>query len=200
MDVELLSKAGIKGGSARKHHWTDEEREIVRRDYNGHNDSAQAIAAKLGVTFCAVKGKIQELGIAQDKSLRWTLKEETGLREWITQYTPRTIAEKMGRSINSVVVKSKRLGLSRRVRDGWYTEREVAEICGVDHKKVQQWIDNGALKASWHSGVKPCNKGSAYWHICEKDLRAFIIAHSYELIGRNVDLFTIVNLIAVRNL
>ena len=193
--VALLSKDGIKGGSARKHHWTDEERDIVRRDYNGHNASAHSIAARMGVTFCAVKGKVQELGIALDKSPRWTPAEEADLREWITQYAPPTVAEKLGRSINSVVVKSRRLGLSRRIRDGWFTKREVAEICGVDHKKVGQWIDTGALKASWHTDIKPCKEGSACWHICEEDLRAFIIAHSYELIGRNVDLFTIVNIL-----
>ena len=53
---EVLSAAGAKGGKQPKHQWTDEEREIVRRDYKGTNASSQAIAARIGVTMCAVKG------------------------------------------------------------------------------------------------------------------------------------------------
>ena len=195
MNGLTLVAAGIKGGLALKHKWTDEEREIVRRDYRGTNKSAYQIAARLGVTTCAIKGQVQNLGIAQDKSPRWSAKEIELLQELITQHAPITIARILHRSVNSVVVKSKRLGLSRRVRDGWYTKRDVCEILGVDHHWVQSRIDNGSLKANYHTDQKPQKNGMAMWHILEADLRKFILEHSFELMGRNVDLFTIVNII-----
>ena len=175
-----------------KHYWTKEERAIVRRDYNGHNLSAQRVAVKLGVTLCAVKGQVQKMGIAMDKSPRWTDKEVEILGEMITRYSPLTIARRLHRSVNSVVVKSKRLGLSRRVRDGWFTKKEVCEILGVAHKKVQGYIDREELKASYHTGKKPQKNGMAMWHIETKDLKEFINLNAGDFQGRNVDLMTIV--------
>lgn len=43
---EVLTLAGIKGGTAPKHHWTEEELAIVRRDYKGTSQSA-SIMSKL---------------------------------------------------------------------------------------------------------------------------------------------------------
>jgi len=185
----------------RGHKWTDEERDIVRRDYDGTNRSAHLIAAKLSsmtgdkITLNAVKGQVQRMGLAVSKGRRWTPREVEILADMITQYAPITIARRLNRSVNSVVVKSKRLGCSRLVRDGWYTKREVCEVLGVDHRKVQRWIDAGELKASYHHGHRPQKGGASAWHIAESDLRSFIINHSFELVGRNVDLFQIVGIL-----
>jgi len=198
----ILTEAGKKGGKAHKHKWTDEEKDIVRRDYNGHNESAYRIAERLThitgerITFGAVKGQAARMGILQVKSPRWTDKEIEILAEMITQYSPETIARRLHRNVNAVVNKSKKLHYSRRAHDGWYTQQEVSEILGADHRKVQKWIDSGELRASWHNGVRPQKGGGACWHITEKALVDFIIDHSYELTGRNVDLFAIVNILA----
>jgi len=178
-----------------KHSWTESERDIVRRDYDGHVLSALRIASKIGVTLFAVKGQVGIMGLAMDKSPRWTDREVETLREMITQYSPITIARRLHRSVNSVVVKSKRLGLSRRVRDGWFTKKEVCEILGVDHKKIQGYIDKGELKASWHTERKPQKNGMALWHIETKDLREFIKKNIGDFQGRNVDLVVIVWLV-----
>ena len=178
-----------------RHKWTDGERDIVRRDYDGTNKSAWIIANKLDVTFCAVKGQVQRMGIAQDKSPNWTESEIEILTKNITRYSTVTIARKLHRSINSVVLKAKRLGLSRRIRDDWYTKRDVCNILGVDHKKIQHWIDWGELKASYHHGYRPQKNGSGSWHVDKSHLRAFIISHSVELTGRNVDLFLVLQVL-----
>ena len=199
--VAKLVQAGIKGGNTHKHKWTDDERDIVRRDYDGTNKTAYLIAIRLSyitgdkITFYAVKGQAAKMGIMQDKSPDWTDSEIKILTEMIYQYSPIAIAKRLHRSLNAVVVKSKRLGLKRRFRDGWYTKKEVCEILGVDHHKVQKWIDSGDLKAQWHTGVKPTQNGGACWHIGDWALRDFIIKHSFELIGRNVDLFQIVEIL-----
>ncbi len=195
MSSSSLSEVGRKGGSALKHRWTEEELEIVRRDYKGTNASSQAIASKLGVTLAAVKGKAAVMGIMQVKSPAWTEAEEETLAELITRYAPHFIAKKLHRSVNAVVVKSKRMGLSRRCRDGWFTKKEVCELLGVDHKKIQGYIDRGKLKASWHGELKPQQNGTAMWHINAGDLREFIIKNIGAFQGRNVDLLLIVWLI-----
>jgi len=197
-----FSEMEYRGGSSPKHHWLESERDIVRRDYDGTNKSAQLIAENLShmtgecVTLNAVKGQVSKLGLAIDKSRRWTPKETDALTEMITEYAPLTIAKKLHRSVNSVVLKSKRLGLSRRVRNDWYTQKEVCEILGVDHRKVGKWIEAQELKASYHHGHKPQKNGSGYWHIERKDLRDFIQNNSHGLVGRNVDLFQIVDILS----
>ena len=192
-----LSVAGKKGGAAPNHKWTDEERLIVRRDYAQTHASRRAIASKLGVTECAVAGQIALMGIAKRTDRHpWTAKEDGRLRNLIHQYAAITVARMMHRSHNSVVVKAKRLGIHLRFRDGWYTKIEVCEILGVDHKWVQHRIDSGALKATWHNGRKPSQKGMAMWHIDENDLKAFIRRYPQDLNGRNVDLMMIVDILA----
>ncbi len=137
------------------------------------------------------------MGIAKSDDRRlWTLKEKERLAELIPQYCPRRVALKMHRSINSVVVMSKRLNISRRYRVGWFTKREVCEILAHDHKWVQIRIDCGALKAYSHYGGIPSKIGNSAWHIEEKDLVEFIRRHPEELVGCNIDIIMIVELLA----
>jgi len=177
---------------SKNHKWTDEGWAIVRRDYKGTNASAREIGNQLGVTPSAVKGQAANMGILHPKSRNWTTEEYRILRENIHRKSIGQIAKMLNRSINAVKLKSTRLKLTLRQRDGWYTKVEVTEICGVDHKKVQEWIDSGALKASWHFGTKPGRAGLAYWHIEEEDLRNFLLVHCEELLGRNLDIQQIV--------
>lgn len=187
-----------------KHKWTDEEREIVRRDYKGTMASAIAIARCLSyltgseVTKYAVKGQVQRLGIAKQLDRRpWTPEEDERLGELITRCAPAKVAKLMGRSENAVVVRSKRLGYSRRVRDGWYTAKDVSEILGVDHKWVVKRIELGVLRATYHfPNCSPKKNGSHCWHIKEADLTQFIRRYPQELTGRNVDLIVVVELLA----
>jgi len=188
-----LAEYGRRGGTAPKHKWTDEEREFVRLEYTHTHASRRAIAARLGVTEFAVAGQIACMGIAKRSDRRpWKATEEQRLGELIGRYGPRKIAKLMHRSLNSVVVRSKCLGYSRRTRDGWFTKSEVCEILGVDHKWVQRRIDSAEITARYHHGHRPQQHGSGCWEIAAAALRSFIIAHSHELTARNVDLVSIV--------
>lgn len=128
--------------------------------------SAERIAQKLSImtretiTPYAVKGQVQGMGIAQPKSPRWTTKELELLSQLIHQYSIRQIARRLHRSTNAVKIKATRLKLGLRMRDGWFTKRETCEILGVDHKKMQKYIDGGLLKATWHNGRKPQKNGN----------------------------------------
>ncbi len=174
------------------HKWNDDDLDVVRREYAGTNLSAQMIAAKLGVTQFAVKGRVQLLGLAMQKSPPWTPEELEHLKEVVHKYSIHKIAKTLRRSDNAVKIKATRLKLCLRERDDWYTKKECCEILGVDHKKVQSWIDCGALVATWHTDRKPQKNGMAMWHIEAADLRKFILNYSGELLGRNVDIQQIV--------
>ncbi len=188
------------------HKWTEEEREIVRRDYRHTHASREEIGRRLGVGPNAVVGQVSSMGIAKrsdrhpwnpplpGKEPDW---EDALLHDLGHQYCPRLIAKMMRRSLNSVTVRMKRQGVFRRYRDGWYTKADVCGILGMDHKWVQRRIDSGALRARPHDpeSIPPCASGSSCWHIDESALRKYIINHPDELNGRNVDLIVIVDLL-----
>ena len=172
------------------HCWTEEEREIVRREYRHTRESRRHLAAKLGVTEYAVAGQIGRMGLGKITARRpWTQKEDEKLCELIPRMPLNHVAKVLHRSINSVTVRAKRVRASRRVRDGWYTKREVCGILGMDHKWVQRWIDSGALKATYHHG-------QGAWHIEERALKRFMQRYPHELNGRNVDLIQVVEILA----
>ena len=76
----------MTAGRKAKHRWTDEEREIVRRDYTGTRESAMEIAGRLGVSFLAVKGQVGILGLAKRSGRRpWTPEEDRQLSSLIQQ-------------------------------------------------------------------------------------------------------------------
>jgi hypothetical protein len=195
---EVLSAAGVKGGKAVKHKWTEEERQIVRRDYKGTNASAAAIAADLGLTKWGVKGQAAKLGILRQKSPPWTAEQLEQLKKEIHRRSIGEIAKRLHRSPNAVKIKATKLKLKRRVREGWYTKKDVCAICGVDHKIVQAWIDSGELKATSHYGKRPSKLGMSSWHIEAADLREFIIYYCERLLGRNVDIQQIVWLLTFK--
>lgn len=179
------------------HKWTEEERDIVRRDYHGDKASAEAIAAYLGVTFCAVKGQVQKLGLARQDRRPWTRKEDNRLQRLMRKECPRNVAIKMHRSINSVVLRAKRLSISRRDRDGWFTKADACAILGVDHKWVQKRIDLGVIEATHHNEESPPQKGGgSCWHIEQSALVKYIRRYPEELTSRNVDLIMIVDMLA----
>jgi hypothetical protein len=181
------------------HKWTEEERDIVRRDYRQDNESAQEIADRLGLSFFGVKGQVAYLGLSKvtDRGWRrpWTKAEDEKLAELLQQHCVRKVAKLMHRTLASVTVRAKRLHLSRRIRDGWFTKQEVGQILGKEHKWVQARIDRGELKATYHNEVRPHGPGSAMWHIEDEDLVRYIQDHLQDLNGSNVDLPTIVMLL-----
>lgn len=184
---------------AKWHRWTEEEEGILRRGWDNTNVTGRVLAATIEVTHAAARLKAAKMGLFKRTDYRkraWAPEEDAQLEEMIHRLAPGTIAHKLKRSAIAVCVRARRLGLTRRVRDGWYTKVEVCSILGMDHKWVQRRIDSGELKASYHNGHRPVRSGMTMWHIEEGDLRSYICSHAYELNGRNVDLPTIVDLIA----
>lgn len=186
---------------ARPHQWTEEEDELLRREYQQTHESRDHLALKLGLSVNQVHHRLAKLGLLKKTdrvTYRWTPAEVARLEKLMEQgKNVEQIAKLMNRSPNAITTYAHRhLHLSFRDRNSWYTKKEVCEILGVDHKWVQRRIDSGALKASWHHGHEPQKNGSGAWHIEGDDLATFIRTYPEDLNGRNVDLVSIVSLIA----
>lgn len=182
---------------SKNHRWTDDERNVIRSDYRHTRESAIELADRLGVTEYGVKGQISAMGIAKsDDRCPWTPEEKQELDVLMHKFCPRRVARMMHRSLNSVVVMSKRLNISRRHRTGWFTKSEVCEILGHDHRWVQRRIDSGAIKAAYHYDRRPSKLGGSAWHIDEQDLVLFLRKYPEELVGCNMDIQMIVELLA----
>jgi len=191
-------KPAKKASGRRNHEWTPAELELVWLHYNGTRESVKLLSKLTGASFYGVKGQVMRLGLARVKPSNWSPEELKYLADNIHRKSVKTISREMGRSINAVKVKATRLHYRLREHHGWYTKKEVAEICGVDHKKVQEWFDGGYLKAIYHfPDRKPTRNGSAMWHIEKADFAAFLKAHCQELLGRNVDLVQILTICGV---
>jgi len=180
--------------------WTEAEDDLLRLEYRQTHRSAMEIAVSLGIPWGQVRSRCGLLGLSKRtgrlNKRYWTLAEDEKLKELIHCYSVPYIGHLLHRSANLVKIRATRLKLCLRSRDGWYTKAEVCEILGVDHKRVQFYIDNGQLRASYHNGHKPSQTGMAMWHIDEADLCAFIKKYCHEFNGRNVDLTQIVYLMA----
>ena len=177
------------------HICTEEEIAYIKRNYKGNKRSLSLIAQELNLNPNCIKWQIQKLGITV-KHVRWTDKEKDTLQELSGRYCAWKVAKLMSRSINSVVVMRKVLGITRIGRDGWYCMNEACEILGVDHKTLRRWIDDRTLIASRYNGE---NKSNTYWQIKEKNIRNFITNYTQELVGRNIDIIQVVQIVNKHN-
>lgn len=170
--------------------WTAEERELVRVRYDGRGQTTEHLALQLGRAPGAIHQMAMRLGVLGVGGAHrpWTEQEIEWLKANFDRLPSASLAQRLQRSVNSVSIKLHRLRLSRRYRNGWFTETEVSEILGVGRLWVLRRRESGELKARLHHGDTPP------WHIEEADLKRFIRAHVSELTGRNVDLGMIVDL------
>jgi hypothetical protein len=195
--VKPKQKYAVKGHRGKNHRWTEAEQDLVRLHYDGTRDSVDKLENLIGCSLYGVKGQVAFLGLAQSKQPEWTEKELQYLETNYQKKSVRVMAHALGRSVNAVKVKATRLHYSLRAKDGWFSKMEVCEMLGLDHHHVQRWIDSGELKASYHHGRRPSQKGAAMWHVDAADLKTLIISRCQELQGRNIDIFCILDLFGV---
>ncbi len=181
-----------------KHHkWTPEDDNYLRRNFDGTQESVRIIASYMGLGFYAVDTRASNLGIKnKGRFSPWSNQDQEHLGGLVGRFSFEVIAERLERSVYSVKGAVYRFGFLARYRDGWYTASEAASILGVHEGWISRRIKEGLLKAKKHgTGPERCNHGPRQWHIEEKDLRQFILDYSSDLVGRNVDLWAILNIV-----
>jgi len=136
------------------------------------------IAAQLGWPAWMVKRAARLLGLTHPAPAgrrNWTLAEVAVLEKWQGLRSAKWIAERLARTETSVIVKMKRLGLSRRVRNG-YSLGDVAKLFGVDIHTVSRWVKLGYLtvKAQGTARRRDIRRAS------REALLAFLADHRHE--------------------
>src|SRR5712671_6913392 len=96
------------------------------------------------------------------------------LEKLVGHISSASIAKRLRRPESSVVNKLKRVGTSRRVRDG-YTMHELELCFGADHQKICGWIKNGWLQDRLQETRRRNCNGN--YRIREADIFVFIRNH-----------------------
>lgn len=187
-------------GVAKKRRWTELDLEILRRDWQPGRDNS-LLAHRLERSVSAVKSKASWLGLTKPNGFKpWSPQEDERLGQMVGRLPPARVARRLGRSVTSVKSRAGRLGLRWGERDGWYTAREVGEILGFGPHWVKGRIRDGSLRASnARDGEAATEQGRSPHHtsrIEREDLRAFIRRYPQDLVGRNLDVVQVVEILA----
>lgn len=180
------------------HNWTDEERNFLRNNYRYTIASLKELAKRLNLTANSVRQQLSRMGLLK-LCVWWAEKDQSFLEENYGRLSLAVIANRLGRSVNSVVAKAHRLEVRNRgARDGWFTMEDVARILGVDQSWIKRRLRNGfKFEMEPHDPERLPAKGShAPWHISEKSLKDFIRRYPEELTGHNVDFVMLVDILA----
>lgn len=92
-----------------KFYWTEDKVIELKNIWN--TKSLYKIATEFHTTEETIMEKVEELGLEEYKSNRWTKEEEELLREYSKKYVTKTIAKKLGRSYLAVQKKAIKLGI-----------------------------------------------------------------------------------------
>ena len=145
-----------RGRKPKKYLWTPERDQVLRERYDGRKKgTAAALAHAIGWPTWVIKKRAATLGLCYAVERKaWTVEETAFLWEHAGTRTTHWIAKQLKRSETSVVLKFKRMKISRRVKDG-YTLRELTLCFGIDHHGIERWVREGKL-ASAKRGPSSC--------------------------------------------
>lgn len=164
----------------KKYVWTPEREAILRERYDGRaKGRAAEIAQALGWPTWVVKKHAQTLGLCQPwpaDRRDWTPEEERFLWEHAGTRFAHWIAKRLGRSESSVVLKFKRLRISRCVHEG-YTLVDLELCFGVDHRVIQRWVAEGKLCIGKRGTARHGGQHGDAWVVHDGDVLAFIREH-----------------------
>ena len=148
--------------------WAKEELEYLKNNLTDM-ESVKTIANYLGRSVQAVYVKIREenLNIKDHKTL-WSLDELNYLEDSWGVRTVAVIARNLNRSETAVKERAYRLGLGRRVGNGYCID-DIYQILGVGRSTVLSWIYKGLLKAKKNKTTK-----HGAYIVTENDLKDFL--------------------------
>ncbi len=189
-----------RGRKPAKYVWIPERDQLLRERYDGKvKGRAADIASAFGWPAWVVKKRASTLGLCYPADRKeWTPKEERFLWQHAGRRLTHWIAKQLGRSESSVVLKLKRMKISRRWREG-YTLRDLELCFGCDHHIIDRWIRQGWLNArrrgTRRNGTGGRGGGPAdAWIFTDADILEFIRARPLEFRLDKVDQFWFLDL------
>ncbi len=171
-------------GKPPKYARTREKNQVLRDRYDGTvKYRAREIAQSLGWPTWVVKKRAAAIGLTQPVERHdWSAEEIEFLRRHAGKRTANWIAKQLHRSMTSVVLKFKRLKISRKFNDG-YTLRRLEACFGCDHKIIQTWIQSGKLQAQRRATERSLDA----WYTTDLDVLRFILRYPQEFRLHKVD-------------
>jgi hypothetical protein len=151
---------------------TPERATYLREHYRpSERGVSSRCAAVLGVPKWRVCRWAAELGLTGPgkQGPNWTAQEDAFLEKHLTARHVNWIAQRLGRSITAVLVRAKRIRLSR-LPDG-YSQTDVALAFGVSRDTVERWQRQGWLHASFEPA-----KGQPH-RVTDADMLRFVHEH-----------------------
>lgn len=161
-----------------------------------------ALADRLDVPRWWLTNRATKLGltIPHKKEPRWTAAEDDLMRR-VPLHQPDACARifrdhGFARSPTAIVVRAKRLDLSRRAARPELSATKAAAILGVDLKWITAFCISGELIAVKRDDRRLPQQGGSAWDIQPADFRRFILDHLERIDLRKVEKFAFVDLIA----
>ncbi|HTT23118.1 MAG TPA: hypothetical protein VMG82_29590 [Candidatus Sulfotelmatobacter sp.] len=185
-----------------KYTWRPEFDDILKAQYyGGLNRRFQVLNRMIRMTGLPrwyIKRRAARLGLSMKMDRKpWTPAELTILEKLVGRVSSATIAKRLHRPESSVVNKLKRLGNSRRVREG-YTMRDLEQCLGEDHHKISAWIASGWLRNRLQGTRRHGGSGNDIHRIREKDILEFLKHHPQEINLGKVDQVWFLDLVLLR--
>jgi hypothetical protein len=155
----------------RKYVWTPERDQILLDHYN-HNATAIAKRFFPGWEKWVISHRAQLLGLCRTKEQPWTKAEDAFLREWAGVHTPNWMAKQLRRrTITAIIVRLKRLQISRRIQPNGLTMWQLEQALGVDHRQIVAWWRSGRLKGRYLTNPHEHDR----YEFQEADVAAFLL-------------------------
>jgi hypothetical protein len=157
----------------RKYVWTEKADQLLREHYK-HN--ATAIAARFFPQWpkWAVIKRAQQLGLCRVKEKPWTRAEDQFIAEHAGARTAHWMAKQLRtRTTTAIVVRLKRLQISRRIQADGLTLSQLEQALGVDHRQIVAWYRSGRLKGVYRANPHEHER----YEFQEPDIAAFLLAH-----------------------
>ncbi|MHB8525744.1 MAG: hypothetical protein ACYDD2_06235, partial [Candidatus Acidiferrales bacterium] len=187
----LKCRAECRRRAKLKYTWRPEYDAYLKAQYfGGLNRRSQVLNRMIRLTGLPrwyIKRQAARLGLTMHIDRRpWTRREMNVLEKLIGRVSSAMIAKRLRRPETSVVNKLKRMGTSRRARDG-YTMRELELCLGEDHQKISAWIAKGWLQDQLQGTRRHDGNGNDIHRIREKDILNFIKNYPQEITLGKVD-------------
>ena len=185
-----------------KYLWRTEHDAYLKAHYfGGLNRRFQVLNQMIQLTGMPrwyIKRQAARLGLTLHMDRRpWTTGEINLLEKLVGHVSSATIAKRLGRPESSAVNKLKRIGTSRRVRNG-YTMRDLELCFGEDHHKISQWIKNGWVRDRLQGTRRHDGNGNDIHRIREKDILTFFRKYPQEINLGKVDQTWFLDLVLLR--
>jgi len=185
-----------------KYMWRPEFDAFLKSQYFGGLNRRFRVLNRMvrmtGLPRWYIKRQAARLGLTIKMDRKpWTTAELKLLERLVGRVSAATIAKRLHRPESSVVNKLKRLGTSRRVRDG-YTMRELELCLGEDHHKISAWIAKGWVRDQLQGTKRHGGNGNDIHRIREKDILHFLRNHPQEINLGKVDQMWFLDLVLLR--